>query len=310
MERRPILSRSIGPEIESDRQSLQLALSEIAQQDPTVRIKASPTDGHTILSGMDELHLESICDRIVHQYGIPIDVSPSRVIYLETVRKQVAAEGKYIRQTGGSGNYAHVRICVEPNEAGKGFEFINEIKGGVIPQEYIQPVEMGIREAMQGGVLAGHELVDLKVTLFDGSFHEVDSNPMAFQIAAAMAFKEAARKAVPVVLEPVMAIKVTAPEEFMGTIMGELNSCRGRIERITNHRGLASLRAMVPLSQILRSSMKRWPVDSVDFARYEQAPPREETGGEEAGITAIKPHRPAGRSGSIALNPCAESSES
>jgi elongation factor G len=307
MERRPIISRAIAPKIESDRQSLQQALSDIAQQDPTVRVKADPTDGQTIVSGTDELHLESICDRIVHQYGIPIDVSVSRVIYLETVRKQAAAEGKYIRQTGGSGNYGHVKICIEPNEAGKGFEFINEIKGGVIPQEYIKPVEMGIREAMPGGVLAGHELVDVKVSLLDGSYHEVDSNQMSFKIAASMAFKEAARKANPVVLEPVMAVKVTVLEEYMPMIIRDLNSRRGRIEGITNHGGSASIRAMVPLSEILRSTMRQWPVYSVDFARYEQVPPRAEPGEEEAGVTANKPNRPAGRSGSIALNPDAES---
>jgi elongation factor G len=307
MERRPIISRAIGPKIERDRPSLQQALSDIAQQDPAVRIKAHPIDGQTIISGTDELHLESICDRIVHQYGIPTDVGISRVIYLETVRKHAEAEGKYIRQTGGSGNYAHVRICVEPNEVGKGVEFINETKGGVIPQEYIKPVETGIREAMQGGVLAGHELVDVKVSLLDGSYHEVDSNQMAFQIAAAMAFKEAARKANPVVLEPVMAVKVKVREEFMGTFIHDLNSRRGRIEGITNHRGSVSIQAMVPLSETLRLSTREWPVYSVHFARYEQAPPRAEPGGEEAGVTANKPHRPAGRRGSVALNPDAES---
>jgi elongation factor G len=306
MERRPIISRAIGPKFDRDRQSLQQTLSDIAQQDPTIRVKADLTDGQTIISGMDELHLESICDRIVHQYGIPIDVSVSSVIYLETVRMQAAAEGKYIRQTGGSGNYGHVKIRIEPNEAGKGFEFINEIKSGVIPQEYIKPVEMGIREAMPGGVIAGHELVDVKVSLLDGSFHEVDSNQISFKIAASMAFKEAARKANPVVLEPVMAVKVTVREEFMSMIIGDLNSRRGRIQGIAHEGGSASIQAMVPLSEILRSSMRQGPVYSVDFARYEQGPPRTEPGGEEAGVTANKPHRPKAGSGFVALNLDAE----
>jgi elongation factor G len=308
MERRPIISRAIGPKMESDRQSLEQALSYIAQQDPAIRVQAHPIGGQTLISGTDELHLESICDRIVQQYGIPIDVSVSRVIYVETVRKQAAAEGKYIRQTGGSGNYAHVRIRIEPNEAGKGFEFINDIKGGVVPKEYIEPTEQGVREALQGGVLAGYEIIDVKVTLYDGSYHEVDSNEMAFKIAGSMALKEAARQAVPVVLEPVMAVKVTVPVKFMAMTMGDLNSRRGRIEGIAYHGGSASIQAMVPLSEILRSSMRQGPAYySVDFARYEQAPPRAEPGGEEAGITANKPNRPAGRTGSIALNPDAES---
>ena len=307
MERRPIISRAISPKVETNRQRLQQALSFIAQQDAAVRVKAHPINGETIINGTDELHLESICDRIVHQYGIPIDVGVSTVIYLETVRKHAEAEGKYIRQTGGSGNYAHVKIRIEPNEAAKGFEFINESKGGVVPQEYIKPVEQGIREALQGGVLAGYEIVDVKATLYDGSYHEVDSNEMAFKIAGSMAFKEAARKAIPVVLEPVMAVKITAPEEFMGTIMGDLNSRRGRIEGMEHRAGSQVIKANVPLSEMfgyashMRSSTQGRANYSMHFNRYEQAPPRAEPGGEEAGVTANKPHRPKAGSGFVAL---------
>jgi elongation factor G len=304
---RPILSRTIRPKVDSDQQRLLRALSDIAQQDPAVRVETQ--DDQTILSGKDESHLESLCDRILHRYKIGIDLGEPRVIYLETVRKRAEAEGKYIRRTGGLGHYAHVRLRVEPNEPGRGFEFINQIQGGVVPKEYIKPIELGIREAMQGGVLAGHELVDLKVALFDGSFHELDSNEVAFQIAGAMALKEAARRATPVVLEPVMAAEITVREEFLGTFIGDLNSRRGRIEGISNHEGSVLIRALVPLSEILRSSTQRWPVYSVHFARYEQAPFRNwgEPGADGAGITANKPNRPKTGRGSAAVNLDAES---
>jgi elongation factor G len=302
---RPILSRSIRPKIGSDQPRLLSALSDIAQQDPAVRVDTQ--DDRIVLSGKDESHLESVCDRILHQYKIEIDMGEPRVIYLETVRKRAEAEGKYIRRTGGFGNYAHVKLRVEPNELGRGFEFINQIQGGVVPKEYIKPIELGIREAMQGGVLLGHELVDLKVALFDGSFHELDSNEMAFQIAGAMALKEAARRATPVVLEPVMAAEISVREEFLDRFIADLNSRRGRIEGIRNHEGSVLIRALVPLSEILSSSMQQWPDSSVHFAGYEQAPPRGGPGGDVAGVTANKPNRPTAGSGSAAVNLDAES---
>jgi elongation factor G len=296
MQPRPIISRTIRPKIDTDWPRLQQALNEIGGQ-----------DGQTIVFGADEQHLESICNRIVHQYGIALDLGEPTVIYLEAIRKPAEAEGKYIRQTGGVGNYAHVKLRIEPNESGKGFQFTNDIQGGVVPRKYIEPIELGIREALQGGVLAGYEIVDVKVTLFDGSYHDVDSNEMAFRIAGAMAAKEAARKANPVVLEPVMNVKVKVREEFMGMIMADLNGRHGRIEGIAHEGASVSIRAIVPLSEILRASTPAWPEHSVQFARYEAAPRRGEPGGDEAGITANKPNRPAGRRGSAALNMDADS---
>ena len=290
MQRRPIISRAIRPKLDTDWPRLQQALSDIGGQ-----------DGETIVCGADEQHLESICDRIVHQYGIELDLGEPTVIYLETIRKtrarpRVSTSGR----RAASGNYAHVKIRIEPNESG--FEFINEIKGGVVPKEYIEPIEMAVREALQGGVIAGYEIVDVKVTLFDGSFHDVDSNEMAFRIAGAMAVKEAARKANPVVLEPVMNVKVKVREEFIGMIMADLNGRRGRIEGIANEGPSVSIRAIVPLAEILRASMPEWPEYSVQFARYEVAPRRGESGGDDPGVTVNRPNRPTGRRGSVALN--------
>jgi elongation factor G len=254
---------------------------------------------------MDELHMESICNRIVHHYGIALDLGEPTVIYLETIRKTGEAEGKYIRQTGGSGNYGHVKLRIEPNE--NGFEFIDEIKGGVVPQQYIEPIELGIREALQGGVIAGYEVVDVRVTLFDGSYHEVDSNEMAFKIAGAIALKEAARKATPVVLEPVMNVIVKVREEKVGMIIHDLNGRRGRIEGIANEDHWFSIRAVVPLAAILRASMQEWPEYSVQFARYEEAPRRGGSGGDGPGVTVNRPNHPPGRRGSVALNLDADS---
>jgi elongation factor G len=291
VQRRPIISRTICPQNDADWPRLQQALSEIGGQ-----------DGSTIVCGADEQDLDSICNRIVHQYGIALDLGEPTVIYLETIRKTAEAEAKYIRQTGGSGNYGHVKLRIEPNESGKGFEFTNDIKGGVIPQEYIEPIELGIREALRGGVIAGYEIVDVKVTLFDGSYHDVDSNEMAFKIAGAIAFKEAARKANPVVLEPVMNLKVTVREEFMGMMIHDLNGRRGRIEGLAHEGPSVSIRAIVPLSEILRASMPEWPEYSVQFSGYEVARRRGGSGGDDPGVTVNRPNRPTGRSGSAALD--------
>lgn len=292
MQRRPILSRAIRPKVDADWPRLQQALNEIGGQ-----------DGGAIVRGMDERDLESICDRIVQRYGIALDLGEVKVIYLEAVRKTAEAEGKYIRQTGGVGNYAHVKIRIDPNESGQGFEFISEIKGGVVPQQYIEPIELAIREALHGGVIGGYEIADVKVTLFDGSYHEVDSNEMAFKIAAAMALKEAARKANPVVLEPVMDVSVKVREEFMGMIMADLNDRRGRIEDVTSVGHSFAIQASVPLSEMLRARTPKFATYSIQFARYEVAHRRGESGGDEAGITANKPNRPWGRHGATALNP-------
>jgi elongation factor G len=297
MQNRPEISVAIRPKDPSDGMRLLEALTEIAQQDPTVRIQAGAEDGETILSGMDELHLEPICDRLALQYNMEVEVGEAGVIYLETIRKPAEGDGRYIRKTGGLGNYGHVKIRIEPNEAGRDFEFINEIRGGVVPAEYIGPIEMAIREAARGGVLAGYELVDVKVSLFDGSFHELDSNEIAFQIAAAMAFKDAARKACPIVLEPLMAVEVAVKEEFLGATMGDLNSRRGRIESIAQDAGSAVVHATVPLSEMLRSSRYGRPAYFMRFARYEQAPRRQEPGPDGPGVTANQPKHPNAGSG-------------
>jgi elongation factor G len=298
---RPVISLAIRPKADGEGLRLLQALDEIAQEDSTVRVQAGPGDGQTTLSGMDELHLESICDRILRQYKIEVDAGEAEVIYLETIRKQAEGEGRYIRQVGGSGNYGHVKVRIEPNETGEGIEFINKVQGGVVPAEYIDPIEMGIREAAHGGVLAGYELVDVKVSLFDGSFHEVDSNEMAFKIAGSMAFKEAARNACPIVLEPFMAVDVTVKEEFLGATMGDLNSRRGRIDSIAEDAGSAVVHAIVPLSEMLRSSRYGRPAYFMRFARYEQAPRRQEPGPDGPGVTANQPKRPKTGSGFNAL---------
>jgi elongation factor G len=212
------------------------------------------------------------------EHKVEANVGEPKVAFRETIRKTAEAEGKYIRQTGGSGNYGHVKIRLEPNEPGKGFEFINEITGGVVPKEYIKPTEQGIREALHNGVLAGYEMVDFKAVLYDGSYHDVDSNEMAFKIAGSMAYKEAAKKASPVLLEPMMAVEVTVPEEHMGTIIGDINSRRGRIEGMEHSGGSQVIKAMVPLKEMfgyvndIRSSTQGRASYSMQFARYEEAP--------------------------------------
>jgi len=212
------------------------------------------------------------------EYKVEANVGKPQVAYRETIRKHAEAEGKYIRQTGGSGQYGHVKLRVEPNEKGKGFEFVNEIVGGSVPREYIKPVEQGIKEALEGGVLAGYELVDVKATLYDGSYHEVDSNEMAFKIAASMGFKEAARKASPVLLEPIMSVEVVVPEEYMGVIIGDLNSRRGRIEGIDHRAGSQVIKSLVPLAEMfgyatqMRSNTQGRATFSMHFAHYDEAP--------------------------------------
>ncbi len=274
----PVISVAVEPKTKSDQEKMGVALSKLAQEDPTFKVNTDPDSGQTIISGMGELHLEIIVDRMMREFNVQANVGKPQVAYRETIRKESKAEGKYIRQTGGSGQYGHVRIRLEPNEAGKGYEFINEVVGGVIPKEFIKPVDQGIKEAMEGGVLAGYEMVDVKATLYDGSYHDVDSNEMAFKIAGSMAFKEAARKASPVLLEPVMSVEVVVPEEYMGTIIGDLSSRRGRIEGIEHRAGSQVIKAMVPLAEMfgyatnMRSNTQGRATFSMHFSRYEEAP--------------------------------------
>jgi elongation factor G len=274
----PVISVAIEPKTKADQEKMGMALARLSDEDPTFKVRTDHDSGQTIISGMGELHLEILVDRMKREHKVEANVGEPKVAFRETIRKLAEAEGKYIRQTGGSGNYGHVKIRLEPNAPGAGFEFIDAIKGGVVPKEYIKPTEQGIREALHNGVLAGYEMVDFKATLFDGSYHDVDSNEMAFKIAGSMAFKEAAKKASPVLLEPVMAVEVTVPEEHMGTIIGDINSRRGRIEGMEHSGGSQVIKAMVPLKEMfgyvndIRSSTQGRASYSMQFARYEEAP--------------------------------------
>jgi elongation factor G len=274
----PVISVAVEPKTKSDQEKMGVALSRLAQEDPTFKVNTDPDSGQTIISGMGELHLEIIIDRMMREYKVEANVGKPQVAYRETIRKHSEAEGKYIRQTGGSGHYGHVKLRIDPNEMGKGFEFVNEIKSGSVPREFFKPIEQGIKQAMEGGVLAGYEMVDIKVTLYDGSYHEVDSDEMAFKIAASMGFKEAARKASPVLLEPIMSVEVVVPEEFMGTIIGDLNSRRGRIEGVEHRAGSQVIKSLVPLAEMfgyatnMRSSTQGRATFSMHFAHYDEAP--------------------------------------
>jgi elongation factor G len=274
----PVISVAVEPKTKSDQEKMSIALSKLAQEDPTFRVTTDQESGQTIISGMGELHLEILVDRMMREFSVEANVGKPQVAYRETIRKAAEAEGKYIRQTGGSGQYGHVKIRIAPNGPGKGFEFENEITGGAVPKEFIKPVEAGMREAMEGGVLAGYPMLDVKATLYDGSYHEVDSSEIAFKIAASMAFKEAARRASPVLLEPVMSVEVVVPQEYMGTVIGDLNSRRGRIEAIEHRAGSEVVKAIVPLAEMfgyattMRSNTQGRATFSMHFARYEEAP--------------------------------------
>jgi elongation factor G len=274
----PVISVAVEPKTKGDQEKMGIALGRLAQEDPTFKVATDPDSGQTIISGMGELHLEIIVDRMMREYKVEANVGKPQVAYRETIRKHAGAEGKYIRQTGGRGQYGHVKLYVDPNEKGKGFEFVNEIKSGAIPREYFKAIEHGIKEAMEGGVLAGYPMVDIKVTLYDGSYHEVDSDEMAFKIAASMGFKEAARKASPVLLEPIMSVEVVVPEEFMGTIIGDLNSRRGRIEGVEHRAGSQVIKSLVPLAEMfgyatqMRSNTQGRATFSMHFAHYDEAP--------------------------------------
>ncbi len=274
----PVISVAVEPKTKGDQEKMGMALGRLAQEDPTFKVHTDPDSGQTIISGMGELHLEIIIDRMMREYKVEANVGKPQVAYRETIRKHAEAEGKYIRQTGGRGQYGHVKLYVDPNEKGKGFEFVNEITGGSVPKEYIRPIEQGIKEAMEGGVLAGYEMVDVKVTLYDGSYHEVDSDEMAFKIAASIGFKDAARHASPVLLEPMMSVEVVVPEEFMGVIIGDLNSRRGRIEGLEHRAGSQVIKSLVPLAEMfgyatqMRSNTQGRATYSMHFAHYDEAP--------------------------------------
>jgi elongation factor G len=274
----PVIQVAIEPKTKADQEKMGIALQKLAQEDPTFKVHTDQETGQTIIAGMGELHLEIIVDRMLREFKVDANVGKPQVAYRETIRKKQDAEGKFVRQTGGRGQYGHVRVTVEPNEIGKGYEFVNAIVGGVVPKEYIKPVDQGIQEATSSGVLAGYPVVDVKVTLYDGSYHEVDSNEMAFKIAGSMAFKAACEKAQPVLLEPIMAVEVEVPEDYMGDVIGNLNSRRGRIENMEDRSGIKVVTSKVPLAEMfaystsLRSMTQGRGTYTMQFSHYEEAP--------------------------------------
>ncbi len=274
----PVISLAIEPKTRQDQEKLGIALGRLAQEDPSFRVSTDQETNQTIIAGMGELHLEILVDRMKREYNVEANVGKPQVAYRETIKKPAKGEEKYARQTGGRGQYGHVVLEIEPGEPGSGFVFINKIVGGVIPKEYIPAVEKGVREALEGGIIAGYELVDISVRLIFGSYHEVDSSEMAFKIAGSIAFKTAAKKASPVLLEPVMKVEVVTPEEYMGSITGDLSSRRGRIEGMESRMSTQIIKAMVPLASMfgyeteLRSMTQGRAASSMHFARYEEAP--------------------------------------
>jgi elongation factor G len=274
----PVISLAIEPKTKADQEKLGQGLAKLMAEDPTFRVKSDPETGQTVISGMGELHLEIIVDRLKREFNVEASVGKPQVAYKETLTRPAEGEGRYIKQTGGRGQYGHAKIKLVPREAGQGFEFVNKVVGGTIPREFIKPIEEGIKEALTTGVLAGYPVDDVGVELYDGSYHDVDSNEMAFKIAGSMAFKDAAQKAKPVLLEPVMRVEVVVPEEFMGDIIGDLNSRRGHIQSMDARGGTQIINARMPLSEMfgyateMRSRTQGRATYSMHFDRYEQAP--------------------------------------
>jgi elongation factor G len=269
---------AIEPKTKQDQEKMGLALQKLAQEDPSLRVSTDEETMQTLIAGMGELHLEIIVDRMKREFKVDANVGKPQVAYRETIRAAATAEGKYIRQTGGRGQYGHVVLELEPQEPGKGFEFENKIVGGAVPREYVPAVEKGVVEAMEGGVVAGYPMVDLKVAIVDGSYHDVDSSEMAFKIAGSMGFKEAARKANPVLLEPIMSLEVVVPEDYMGDVIGDLNSRRGKIQGMKSRGTAQVITAEVPLSEMfgyatdLRSKTQGRGIFTMQFAHYDMVP--------------------------------------
>jgi elongation factor G len=253
-------------------------LQALSEEDPTFRVMVDPETNQTVISGMGELHLEILVDRMLREFKVEANVGAPQVAYRETIRKSVKAEGKFIRQSGGKGQYGHVVITLEPTEPGVGFEFVSKVVGGTVPKEYINPAEQGMKEACESGIMAGYPMIDLRATLIDGSYHDVDSSEMAFKIAGSMAIKEAVMKANPVLLEPMMKVEVEVPEDYIGTIIGDLNSRRGQIEGQTTELGIAKVTSKVPLAQMfgyatdIRSKTQGRGIFSMEFSHYEEVP--------------------------------------
>ncbi len=274
----PVIQIAIEPKSKADQDKLSEALVKLSEEDPTFKVKVNEETGQTLISGMGELHLEILVDRMKREFKVEANVGKPQVAYRETITKAVDAEGKFVKQSGGRGKYGHVLIKMEPNEPGKGFEFINKIVGGAIPKEYINPVAKGLEEAMKNGVIAGYPMVDIKVTLYDGSYHDVDSDELSFKVAGSMALQNGAKKAAPVLLEPIMDVEVTTPEEYLGDVMGDLNSRRGKIEGFTPRRDAQVIKATAPLSEMfgyatrLRSMTQGRAIYTMQFAHYSPVP--------------------------------------
>lgn len=274
----PVISVAIEPKTKADHEKLGVSLTKLAEEDPTFRVRTDQETGQTIISGMGELHLEIITDRLIREFKVEANIGRPQVAYRETIREATKSEGKFIRQSGGRGQYGHVWLEIEPNEPGGGFVFENKIVGGVVPKDYVPAVEAGIKEAMLNGVLAGYPVVDVKVALVDGSYHEVDSSEMAFKIAASMAFKEGCKKANPVLLEPIMKIEIITPEEYLGDVLGDFNSRRGRVEGMESRPGAQAIHGYVPMAQmfgyatVLRSISQGRAIYTLTFSHYEEVP--------------------------------------
>jgi elongation factor G len=274
----PVISVAVEPKTKADQEKMGIALSKLAQEDPSFRVHTDEESGQTIISGMGELHLDIIVDRMKREFKVEANVGRPQVAYRETIRSSVEAEGKFVRQSGGRGQYGHVWIRLEPLPAGGGYEFENAIVGGVVPREYINSVDKGIREQVANGVIAGYPMVDVKATLYDGSYHEVDSSEMAFKIAGSMAFKNAAVKARPVLLEPLMKVEVVTPEDYMGDVMGDLNRRRGIVQGMEDSPSGKIINAHVPLSEMfgyatdLRSQTQGRATYTMEFDHYAEAP--------------------------------------
>jgi elongation factor G len=275
----PVIHIAVEPKTKVDQEKMGIALNRLAQEDPSFRVRTDEESGQTIISGMGELHLEIIVDRMKREFGVEANIGAPQVAYREAIRKAVEQEGKFVKQSGGRGQYGHVWIKLEPNEQGKGYEFVDAIKGGVVPREYIPAVDKGLQETLPNGVIAGFPVVDVKVTLFDGSYHDVDSNENAFKMAASMAFKDAMRKASPVLLEPMMSVEVETPEDYMGNVIGDLSGRRGMIQGMEDiPGGIKAIKAEVPLAEMfgystqLRSLSQGRATYSMEFKHYNEAP--------------------------------------
>ncbi|TAM74806.1 MAG: elongation factor G, partial [Chloroflexota bacterium] len=274
----PVIEVAIEPKTKVDQDKLAIALGRLADEDPTFRVKTNEETGQTLIAGMGELHLDVLVDRMTREFKVGANVGKPQVSYRETIRRAAEGNGRFVRQTGGKGQYGHVVLRLEPQEKGAGYAFVDKIVGGSIPREYMRAVDTGIREALESGVYAGYPMVDVRATVYDGSYHEVDSSEMAFKIAASLAVKDAVERADPVVLEPVMRVEATMPEAFMGDVIGDINSRRGHIEGMDSHGGTQVVRAFVPLAQMfgyatdLRSMTQGRATYSMEFSHYAEVP--------------------------------------